>query len=142
VDGGNGGAAGNGGDGGDGTGSSAAAGGAAGTGTGLNTLNVESGGAVTVVNGTTSFGLTRNAGPTSVTNLSGTLTAPRVINLASTGTLNFTGGTLKANGLKEVEKISEISARLIVNQAALKTRPQMLKPLMETFARAARERAA
>jgi len=29
-----------------------------------------------------------------------------------------------------------------VNQAALKTRPQMLKPLMETFARAARERAA
>jgi ATP phosphoribosyltransferase len=53
-----------------------------------------------------------------------------------------TGGTLKANGLKEVEKISEISARLIVNQAALKTRPQMLKPLMETFARAARERAA
>jgi fibronectin-binding autotransporter adhesin len=73
------------------------AGGAAGAGTGLNTLNIESGGAVTVVNGTTSFGLTRNAGPTSVTNLSGTLTAPRVINLASTGTLNFTGGTLKAN---------------------------------------------
>jgi len=53
-----------------------------------------------------------------------------------------TGGTLKANGLKEVEKISEISARLIVNQAALKTRPQMLKPLMETFAQAAREAAA
>jgi fibronectin-binding autotransporter adhesin len=73
------------------------AGGAAGAGTGLNTLNVESGGSVTVVNGTTSFGLTRNAGPTSVTNLSGTITAPRVISLASTGTLNFTGGTLKAN---------------------------------------------
>ena len=73
------------------------AGGAAGTGTGLNTLNVESGGSVTVVNGTTSFGLTRNAGPTSVTNLSGTITAPRVISLAQTGTLNFTGGTLKAN---------------------------------------------
>lgn len=48
-----------------------------------------------------------------------------------------TGGTLKANGLKEVEKISDVSARLIVNQAALKTRPETLRPLMETFAQAA-----
>ena len=44
-----------------------------------------------------------------------------------------TGGTLKANGLKEVEKISDVSARLIVNQAALKTRSELLRPLMETF---------
>ena len=44
-----------------------------------------------------------------------------------------TGGTLKANGLKEVEKIADVSARLIVNQAALKTRPELLRPLMETF---------
>ena len=48
-----------------------------------------------------------------------------------------TGGTLKANGLKEVEKISEVSARLISNQAALKTRPEQLRPLMESLARAA-----
>ena len=48
-----------------------------------------------------------------------------------------TGGTLKANGLKEVEKISEVSARLIINQAALKTRPEQLRPLMESLARAA-----
>jgi len=47
-----------------------------------------------------------------------------------------TGGTLKANGLKEVEKIVDISARLVVNQAALKTRPEALRPLIETFARA------
>ncbi len=48
-----------------------------------------------------------------------------------------TGGTLKANGLKEVEKISDVSARLIVNQAALKTRPEQLRPLMDALARAA-----
>ncbi|WVN41937.1 ATP phosphoribosyltransferase [beta proteobacterium MWH-UniP1] len=48
-----------------------------------------------------------------------------------------TGGTLKANGLKEVEKIADVSARLIVNQAALKTRPEALRPFMETFAQAA-----
>ncbi len=47
-----------------------------------------------------------------------------------------TGGTLKANGLKEVERISDVSARLIVNQAALKTRPEALRPLMDTFAKA------
>lgn len=47
-----------------------------------------------------------------------------------------TGGTLKANGLKEVERISDVSARLIVNQAALKTRPESLRPLMDTFAKA------
>ena len=50
-----------------------------------------------------------------------------------------TGGTLKANGLKEVEKISDISARLIVNQAALKIRPEELRPMIETFAQAARQ---
>jgi ATP phosphoribosyltransferase len=48
-----------------------------------------------------------------------------------------TGGTLKANGLKEVEKISDVSARLIVNQAALKTRPEQLRPLMNALAQAA-----
>lgn len=48
-----------------------------------------------------------------------------------------TGGTLRANGLKEVETISDISARLIVNQAALKIRPEALRPMIETFAKAA-----
>lgn len=51
-----------------------------------------------------------------------------------------TGGTLKANGLREVEVISAVSARLIVNQAALKIRPEQLRPLMETLARACSSR--
>ncbi len=34
-----------------------------------------------------------------------------------------TGGTLKANGLVEVEHIADITSRLIVNRPALKTRP-------------------
>lgn len=37
-----------------------------------------------------------------------------------------TGGTLKANGLVEIEKIAEISSRLVVNRAALKTRASTL----------------
>ncbi|MGE0072423.1 MAG: ATP phosphoribosyltransferase [Thiomonas sp.] len=48
-----------------------------------------------------------------------------------------TGGTLKANGLVEVEPIMDISARLIVNQAALKTRTAMLKPLIDQLRDAA-----
>lgn len=41
------------------------------------------------------------------------------------------GGTLKANDLVEVEEIAAISSRLIVNQAALKTRRAALMPLVE-----------
>jgi ATP phosphoribosyltransferase len=41
------------------------------------------------------------------------------------------GGTLKANNLVEVEEIAPISSRLIVNQAALKTRRAALMPLIE-----------
>lgn len=37
-----------------------------------------------------------------------------------------TGGTLKANGLVEIESIMDISSRLVVNRAALKTRASML----------------
>jgi ATP phosphoribosyltransferase len=48
-----------------------------------------------------------------------------------------TGGTLKANGLVEVEHIMDISARLIVNQAALKTRTALLKPLIDQLREAA-----
>lgn len=34
------------------------------------------------------------------------------------------GATLKANGLVEIEHIADVSSRLIVNRAALKTRPE------------------
>jgi ATP phosphoribosyltransferase len=49
-----------------------------------------------------------------------------------------TGKTLKANKLVAVEEIMPVSARLIVNQAALKTRRALLQPLIEGFAKAAR----
>jgi len=49
-----------------------------------------------------------------------------------------TGRTLKANRLAAVEEIMPVSARLIVNQAALKTRRARLQPLIDAFARAAR----
>lgn len=45
------------------------------------------------------------------------------------------GQTLKANGLTAVEEIMPVSARLIVNQAALKTKRAQLQPLIEAFAR-------
>ncbi len=44
-----------------------------------------------------------------------------------------TGATLKANGLIEIERIAEISARLIVNRAALKTRPEQIGGWIERF---------
>jgi ATP phosphoribosyltransferase len=47
-----------------------------------------------------------------------------------------TGKTLKANGLVAVEEIMPVSARLIVNQAALKTKRATLQPLIEAFAKA------
>lgn len=40
------------------------------------------------------------------------------------------GGTLKANNLVEVEEIASISARLIVNQSAMKLKREMLLPLV------------
>jgi ATP phosphoribosyltransferase len=47
-----------------------------------------------------------------------------------------TGNTLRANNLVAVEDIMPISSRLIVNQAALKTRGARLQPLLDAFARA------
>lgn len=47
-----------------------------------------------------------------------------------------TGGTLKANNLVAVEDITQISSRLIVNQASLKMRSAALQPLIDAFARA------
>jgi ATP phosphoribosyltransferase len=49
-----------------------------------------------------------------------------------------TGKTLKANDLVAVEEIMPVSARLIVNQAALKTRRAELQPLIDAFTRAVR----
>jgi len=49
-----------------------------------------------------------------------------------------TGKTLKANKLEAVEEIMPVSARLIVNQAALKTRRAQLQPLIDGFARVTR----
>jgi ATP phosphoribosyltransferase len=48
-----------------------------------------------------------------------------------------TGKTLRANKLVAVEEILPVSARLIVNQAALKTRRARLQPLIDAFAKAA-----
>jgi ATP phosphoribosyltransferase len=48
------------------------------------------------------------------------------------------GKTLRANRLVPVEEIMPVSARLVVNQAALKTRRAELQPLIETFARVCR----
>ncbi len=44
------------------------------------------------------------------------------------------GNTLRANRLVAVEEILPISARLIVNQAALKTRRDVLQPVIDGFA--------
>ena len=55
--------------------------------------------------------------------------APRIVDLVSSGR------TLKENGLVEVEVIAEVTSRLIVNRAAMKTRGEVV-PLIEAFRRA------
>ncbi len=52
----------------------------------------------------------------------------RIVDLVSTG------ATLKANGLVEVEQICEVSSRLVVNRAALKTRPEEVGQWVDRFA--------
>jgi ATP phosphoribosyltransferase len=52
--------------------------------------------------------------------------APRIVDLVSSGR------TLKENGLVEVETLLEVSARLVVNRVALKTRPEVVR-LVEAF---------
>ena len=47
-----------------------------------------------------------------------------------------TGSTLRANKLIEVERIMEISARLVVNQTSLKTKQADLKPILAAFEQA------
>ncbi len=55
----------------------------------------------------------------------------RIVDLVSTG------ATLRANNLVEVERIAEVSARLVVNRAALKTDPQRLGAWIESIREAA-----
>ena len=45
-----------------------------------------------------------------------------------------TGSTLKANNLVAVEHIIDISSRLIVNQAALKLKREIIVPILDAFA--------
>jgi ATP phosphoribosyltransferase len=45
-----------------------------------------------------------------------------------------TGGTLKANKLVEVERIMDISSRLVVNQAALKLKQDAIRAVIDAFA--------
>ena len=58
----------------------------------------------------------------------------RIVDLVSTGT------TLRENGLVEVEVLREVSARLIVNRAAFKTRAAEIAPLVERFRTASETR--
>ncbi|MBL8468105.1 ATP phosphoribosyltransferase [Methyloversatilis discipulorum] len=43
------------------------------------------------------------------------------------------GGTLRANNLVEVEHIMDISSRLVINQAALKVKHDLLTPILEAI---------
>lgn len=51
----------------------------------------------------------------------------RIVDLVSSGS------TLKANGLAEVEKIADVSSRLVVNRTAFKTRPEEISGWIERF---------
>lgn len=53
--------------------------------------------------------------------------ARRIVDLVSTGS------TLKANNMVEVEKILDISSRLIVNRSIQKTRPDEIKHWIDAF---------
>jgi ATP phosphoribosyltransferase len=54
----------------------------------------------------------------------------RIVDLVSTGR------TLRENGLVEVEKIADVTSRLIVNRAAMKTRPVEINRWVAKFAEA------
>jgi len=49
-----------------------------------------------------------------------------------------TGGTLRANGLEPYEKIADITSRLIVNKAAMKTRNAEVRALVDSIGAAVR----
>src|SRR5512135_3069706 len=49
------------------------------------------------------------------------------------------GNTLRANKLKAVEHIADISSRLVVNQAALKLKREAIQPMLDAFAGAIKD---
>lgn len=51
-----------------------------------------------------------------------------------------TGNTLKANALVEVERIMDISSRLVVNQASLKLKQDRIRPIIDAFTAAVAKR--
>ena len=51
-----------------------------------------------------------------------------------------TGSTMKANGLVEVETICQVSSRLVVNRAALKTRPRELTSWLDKLRQGVQDR--
>lgn len=51
-----------------------------------------------------------------------------------------TGNTLRANGLEPTETVADISARLVVNKAAMKTRHREIRRIVDMMERAVRER--
>lgn len=59
--------------------------------------------------------------------------ARRIVDLVSSG------GTLKANNLVEVEKILDVSSRLIVNRTALKTMPDIMQDWIGRFQSAVKQ---
>lgn len=59
--------------------------------------------------------------------------ARRIVDLVSSG------GTLKANGLVEVEKILDVSSRLVVNRTALKTMPDVMNGWIGKFRAAVKD---
>ena len=56
----------------------------------------------------------------------------RIVDLVSTG------ATLRANGLVEIERVADVTSRLIVNRAALKTRHREIAPWIGRLAEVAR----
>jgi ATP phosphoribosyltransferase len=56
--------------------------------------------------------------------------ADRIVDLVDTG------NTLRANGLVPLATIAEITARLIVNKAAMKLKPTVIKPLIRELSMA------
>ena len=51
----------------------------------------------------------------------------RIVDLVSTGK------TLKENGLKEIEKIMDVQAKLIINRSAYKTKTKEIESIIKKF---------
>ena len=79
----------------------------------------------------------RSGIPVDVISISGAVeVAPRLGLAEAIVDLVSTGNALKANDLIAVEEIAQVSARLIVNQAAYKLKRAEIQPLLDALARA------